>query len=99
MTPGATRSGFRRPSRVGPLEENRPSSQPSAWALMAPTARGRKPVQTLPSVVWHTALAGPNCTWLPAPPSRSIQACTRPSSTRRGVRVNVQVSTPPTGRK
>ena len=31
-TPGATSSGFTRPSRVGPALENRPSARSSSWA-------------------------------------------------------------------
>src|SRR2546425_12915508 len=57
-TPGAQRSGFWRPSRVGPELLNEASSRSRECALYAPTAIVRKPLQIVPVVLVGTTLSG-----------------------------------------
>ena len=49
-TPGATRSGFDLPSRVGPALLNGATSRVGRWASYAPTTSGRWPLAIVPVV-------------------------------------------------
>ena len=50
-TPGATQSGFRRPSRVGPTLLNGATARMGEWPSYAPTTNGWWPLAMVPVVV------------------------------------------------
>src|SRR5580704_4887287 len=60
-TPGAHKSGFSRPSRVGPTLLKGPMECCESCALYAPTAIVRRPLQIVPVVDRGSASSGLKC--------------------------------------
>ena len=60
-TPGAQRSGFNRPSRVGPQLLKDPSFGSDLCLLYAPTANVRLPLQIVPVVDLGSASSARKC--------------------------------------
>src|SRR5215472_905563 len=87
-TPGAQRSGLRRPSRVGPTLLKWAIRVSGSCLLYAPTASVRLPLQMVPVVECGSASSSRKRDWqLGQETSRSIHAWYRPSMTPSPVMV------------